>query len=116
VREFLREAWTYALALVIYGLSFALMLFGAIMAWLAVKDVAAGKEIVVNPTIAVVGLLMVGVGVLVGRVTRRSARGTCTLHEWTDVDSMALRWWSSVAARASGWPARKPRATPVLRS
>lgn len=76
--EFLREAWAYALALVFYGLSLALILFGVVMAWMAVKDVAggssAGEGVVANLVVAVVGLLMVGAGVLIGRVSPRIIR------------------------------------------
>ncbi len=74
MREFLREAWAYALALVFYGLSLALVLFGGVMAWIAIKDVVAGEGVVENLVVTVVALLMVGVGVLVGLVAPRVIR------------------------------------------
>lgn len=74
ILEIVREAWAYALALILYGSSLAMMLFGAVMVWLAIKDVAAGEGVVENLVVAVVGFLMVGAGVLIGRVSPRIIR------------------------------------------
>lgn len=73
MKEFLQEAWAYALALVLYGSGLALMLFGGVLFWMSAKDAAGGERVVVNLVIAV-GLLMVGVGVLIGRAAPRIIR------------------------------------------
>lgn len=74
MKEFFREAWAYALAVAFYGIGFALMLFGGVMVWMAARDVAGGERVVVNLVVAAVGLLMVGVGVLIGRAAPRIIR------------------------------------------
>lgn len=62
------------LALVLYGISFALMLCSVVVAWLAIKAIAVGEHVVINLIIAVVSLLIMGVGVLIGLVTPRVIR------------------------------------------
>lgn len=74
MKGFLREAWAYALALALYGIAFALMLFGGAVFWTSLKDAAGGERVVVNLVVAVVGLLIVGVGVLIGRAAPRIIR------------------------------------------
>jgi hypothetical protein len=69
-----QEAWASALAFVLYGISFVLMLFGGVMVWMSAKDVAGGERVVVNLVVVVVGLSIVGVGVIIGRTALRIIR------------------------------------------